>query len=52
MADKIIAITSIALSGASFRIIEHHDTAMFYAVVFFAIGLYEFIRSEKNRKSK
>ena len=50
MADKIIGLASLALSGATWVFIEHDDTASFYAVVFFVIGVYEFMRGEIARR--
>jgi len=52
MQDKILGLTSLGLSAASQAFIQHQDTAMFFAVMFFAIGVYEFILGEgKQRKS-
>ncbi|MHC4741679.1 MAG: hypothetical protein ACYS8Z_07200 [Planctomycetota bacterium] len=53
MNDKILGVVLLALSAASQAFIEHDDTAMFYSVVFFLLGLYEFISGEiKQRKPK
>ena len=53
MNDKVLGIIAIGLSAASQAFIKHHDTAMFYSVVFFAIGAYEFILGElTQRRSK
>ena len=52
MQDKVLGLVSLGLSAASQAFIRHHDTAMFFSVVFFAIGAYEFISGElKQRKS-
>ncbi len=53
MHDKILGLVSLGLSAASQAFIRHHDTAMFYSVVFFAIGVYEFVLGElKQRKPR
>ena len=52
MQDKILGLIAFGLSAASHAFIQHHDTAMFYSVVFFAIGVYEFVLGGlKQRKS-
>jgi hypothetical protein len=52
MRDKILALVLLALSAAAHAFINHDDTAMFYSVVFFALGAYEFILGEiKQRKA-
>ena len=53
MQDKIIALVAFGLSAASQAFIRHNDdTAMFYSVVFFVIGVYEFVLGEiRQRKS-
>jgi len=52
MQDKIIALVAFGLSAASQAFIRHDDTAMFYSVVFFVIGVYEFVLGEiRQRKS-
>lgn len=52
MQDKVLGLASLGLSAASQAFIRHADTAMFFTVVFFAIGVYEFILGEiKQRKS-
>jgi len=53
MQDKILGLVALSLSAASQVFIWQDDTAMFYSVVFFAIGAYEFILGEINqRKSR
>jgi len=53
MYDKILGLISLGLSAASQAFIRHHDTALFYSVVFFVVGVYEWISGEiKERKSK
>lgn len=53
MNDKILGVVLLALSAASWAFIKHEDTAMFYSVVFFILGAYEFISGEiKQRKPK
>ena len=53
MQDKILGLIAFGLSAASHAFIRHHDTAMFYSVVFFAIGVYEFVLGElKQRKPR
>ena len=53
MYDKILGLIALGLSAASQAFIHHKDTAMFYSVVFFAVGTYELILGEiKERKSK
>jgi hypothetical protein len=42
MQDKILGIVSLGLSAACWAFIGHHDTAMFFSIVFFAVGAYEF----------
>ena len=52
MQDKILGLIAFGLSAASHAFIRHYDTAMFYSVVFFAIGVYEFVLGGlKQRKS-
>jgi len=52
MHDKILGLVSLGLSAASQAFIHHDDTAMFYSIIFFAIGVYEFILGGlKQRKS-
>ena len=52
MHDKILGLVSLGLSAASQAFIQHDDTAMFYSIIFFAIGVYEFILGGlKQRKS-
>ena len=46
MSDKILGAVLIALSAACHVLIRHADTAMFYSIVFFVLGGYEFIRGE------
>lgn len=43
MADKILGVACLALSAASQAFIRHHDTAMFYSVLFFALGAFEYL---------
>ena len=43
MQDKILGVVSLGLSAACWAFIQHHDTAMFFSVVFFAVGTYEFV---------
>jgi len=51
MQDKALGLVSLGLSAASQAFIRHDDTAMFFTIVFFAIGAYEFILGEvKQRK--
>ena len=51
MNDKILGVVLLALSAASQAFINHDDTALFYSVVFFILGAYEFILGEiKQRK--
>jgi len=51
MQDKILGLASLGLSAACQAFIRHGDTAMFFSVIFFAIGVYEFILGEiKQRK--
>jgi hypothetical protein len=53
MNDKLLGIIALGLSAASQAFIRHDDTALFFSVVFFAIGVYEFILGEaKQRKSR
>jgi hypothetical protein len=53
MHDKILGVVLLALSAAAQAFIKHGDSAMFYSVVFFALGVYEFILGEiKQRKAK
>ena len=44
MQDKILGVVSLGLSAACWAFIVHHDTetTMFFSVVFFAVGAYEF----------
>ncbi|MHC4475374.1 MAG: hypothetical protein ACYTEL_07005 [Planctomycetota bacterium] len=42
MQDKILGVVSLGLSAACWAFIKHHDTAMFFSVVFFAVAVYEF----------
>jgi hypothetical protein len=52
MQDKVLGLVSLALSAASQAFIRHDDTAMFFTVVFFAVGAYEFVLGElKQHKS-
>lgn len=52
MQDKILGLVAFGLSAASQVFIRHNDTAMFYSVVFFVIGVYVFIIGEiRQRKS-
>ena len=50
MGYRTLGILSLALSAASRAFIGHDDTSMFYAVVFFAIGIYGFVKSEIGNK--
>ena len=53
MNDKILGVVLLGLSAASQAFIRHDDSAMFYSVVFFLLGVYEFISGEmKERKLK
>jgi len=53
MNDKLLGIIALGLSAASQAFISHDDGAMFFSIVFFAIGAYEFILGEaRQRKSK
>jgi hypothetical protein len=53
MYDKMLGLAALGLSGASQAFIRHDDTAMFFSIVFFAIGAYEFLLGEfKERKAK
>ncbi len=53
MYDKTLGIVALGLSAASQAVIRHDDTALFYSVVFFAIGVYELAVGElKERKPK
>ena len=52
MSYRTLGILSLALSAASSAFIRHPDTLLFYAVVFFAVGIYGFIRSEIINKDK
>jgi hypothetical protein len=52
MSYRTLGILSIALSAASRVVIHHPDTSGFYAIVFFVIGIYGFIRSEIGNKDK
>jgi len=46
-------IFCLALSAAAQAFIKHGDSAMFYSVVFFALGAYEFVCGElKQRRAK
>jgi len=42
MSDKIIGVVCLALSALCKASIRHDDTGMFYAVVFFVVGVHEF----------
>ena len=50
MHDKVLGLIALALSAASQAFIKAQDPAMFYSVVFFAIGAYEFILGELNQR--
>jgi hypothetical protein len=52
MQDKILGVVLLGLSAASWAFIDHHDTAMFFSIVFFVIGAYEFIRGEIKQWKK
>lgn len=53
MQDKILGVVLLALSAAAQAFIKHGDGAMFYSVVLFALGAYEFIRGElEQRRTK
>jgi len=53
MQDKILGVVCLALSAAVQVFIKHHDTAMFYSFVFFALGAYELVCGElKQRRAK
>ena len=52
MQDKILGLVAFVSSAASQVFIQHDDTALFYSVVFFVIGVYEFVLGEiRQRKS-
>jgi hypothetical protein len=52
MQDKVLGLVSLGLSAVSQAFIQHDDTAMFFTVVFFAVGAYEFVLGElKQRRS-
>ncbi|MCP4613209.1 MAG: hypothetical protein GY845_31345 [Planctomycetes bacterium] len=52
MHNKILALVSLGFSAASQVFVRHHDTALFYSVIFFAVGVYEFILGDlRQRKS-
>jgi hypothetical protein len=51
MADKALGIASLALCAASQAFIRHTDTALFFSLVFGAVGVYELLVGEmKQRK--
>ena len=50
MGYRTLGILSLALSAASSALIRHPDTSLFYAVVFFAVGIYGFVKSEIGNK--
>jgi hypothetical protein len=51
MQEKWLGLAALGLSAASQAFIKHNDTAMFYSVVFFVIGLLAFIQGHaKDRK--
>ncbi len=53
MYDKTLGLVALGLSAASQAFIRHDDTALFYSVVFFAVGLYELVAGElKERRPK
>jgi len=53
MQDKILGVISFVLCAASQAFIHHSDTAMFFSILFFIIGAYEFVVGEiRQRKSK
>ena len=53
MQNKILGLVSFALCAASQVFIHHADTALFFGVLFFVIGAYEFIGGEiRQRKNK
>jgi hypothetical protein len=53
MYDKILGTVLFSLSAASQVLIAHDDTALFYSILFFVLGVYEFVRGElKGRKAK
>lgn len=52
MQDKILGVISFGLCAASQAFISHDDTAVFFGVLFFLIGGYEFLLGEiRQRKS-
>jgi hypothetical protein len=51
MYDKILAVVLLALSTPVQVVTKHHDTAMFYSFVFFALGAYEFVCGELKQRS-
>ncbi len=52
MKNKILGLSSFALCAASQVFIRHSDTALFFAVLFFAIGAYEYVIGEIQQRKK
>jgi len=53
MQDKILGMICFVLCAASQVIITHDDTALFFGVLFFLVGAYEFVLGEiRQRKSE
>ena len=47
MGDKILGVVCLALSAVCQVLIGHADTAMFFSVVFFVLGAYEFFAGDQ-----
>ena len=53
MQDKLLSAVFLGLCAASQVFIKHNDTALFFGVIFFALGAYEFVIGEiRQRKDK
>ncbi len=47
---SVLSAMGVTCTPASQAFIKNDDPAMFYSVVFFAIGAYEFILGERNQR--
>jgi hypothetical protein len=52
MQDKLLSAVFLGLCAASQAFITHGDTALFFGVIFFALGTYEFVVGEIQQRKK
>jgi len=52
MRDKYLSAVFLGLCGASQAFKKHSDTAMFFGVLYFSLGAYEFIIGEIRQRCK